>query len=185
MRLWLGERFVAVYPLLVILTAGYVVGLGQGPSTVVIYAKNRHRPWAFITLAEGVANLLLSIYLARKYGLVGVALGTAVPMLAVGLLAKPWYALRLVGISAQVYVRDALARPIVTGILFLGVCYLTSGEHIPTSIGTFAVALAWQSSLFASLAYAVGLTGSERQIVLQRCRYITGSVVRIARSYGG
>ena len=182
LSLWLGERFVESYPLLLVLTAGYVVALGQWPSRDVLYAKGRHRPLGCWTLAEGGANLLLSVYWARKYGLFGVALGTAVPMIVVAVLVQPWYVLRLMGISLREYVQEALLRPVIATGIFLAVCAIAMRGPAHASPGGFLFSLAWQGVLLTLLAYTVGLTQSERRIALQRSKYLGGLALRFART---
>ena len=52
--------------------------------------------WA---VGEAIANLTLSISLAIKFGIYGVAIGTLVPSLAVNLILWPRYVSHLVGIG--------------------------------------------------------------------------------------
>jgi O-antigen/teichoic acid export membrane protein len=182
LRLWLGERFVGSYGLLVALTIGYVPALAQWPSRNVLYAKGCHQPLGWWTLAEGAANLLLSVYWARKYGLLGVALGTTVPMLVVGLFIQPWYALRLIRIPLRQYAREALIRPLLGSGLFLAICSETTGWQGQARLGTFLLTLAWQGTLLALLCYSVVLTRAERQVALQRGRYLGGLAIRLYRT---
>ena len=48
-----------------------------------MYAINKHYYYAGATLVEGLLNLGLSIYLARDYGILGVASGTAIATLVI------------------------------------------------------------------------------------------------------
>ncbi len=182
LRLWLGEQYVGVFPLLMVLTVGYVAALAQWPSRNLVYAKGRHRPLGWWTLGEGAANLVLSIYWARKYGLMGVALGTMVPMLATAIFIQPWYVLRLVGISLQEYMREALLRPLAaTGLFILIYQVLVGGAAVQVSFSRFLLGVFCQCGLLALLGYAIGLTPLERQLALRRSKYLNGLVVRIAR----
>jgi O-antigen/teichoic acid export membrane protein len=179
--LWLGDRFLSSYPILLTLTAGYVATLAQFPSNIIVYAKGRHRPLGWWILSEGAANLLLSIYFGTKYGLLGVALGTAIPMLVTGLVVQPWYALRLVPVSVAEYFREALARPALTCALFLGLGFLAADGKIQTSVAGFILRLVWHGGFFALLAYAIGLAGAERKIISQRSKDFTQLALRMAR----
>ncbi len=166
LRLWVGDRFLSSYPLLLILTVGYLVVLAQQSCGIVIAARDRLRPMALWNVAEGIANLLLSIYWAKKYGLPGIALGTAIPMLVVSTLILPWYALHVVGLSARDYLRRALAQPAAVGVLFAGFCWLAQGSRG----GSFFYLLwtvAWQTALFSLLAWAIGLGSFERRALCE------------------
>jgi O-antigen/teichoic acid export membrane protein len=182
LQLWLGDRFLTSYPLLLVLMAGQVVALAQYPSTVLIYAKGRHRPLGWWTVAEGAANLGLSIYWAPPYGLLGVALGTTIPMLVIGLLVQPWYVLLLTGLSFRQYLKEALARPVLASTVFLALDWFWTRASLPTSIGLFILSLAWQAGLFAVLAYAFGLAPMDRQLISEHAKRLAGLAIRMART---
>jgi O-antigen/teichoic acid export membrane protein len=170
LRLWLGEHFVSSYGLLLVLTVGYVLTLAQTPSVSLMFAKGRHRLLGCWTLGEGAANLLLSVYWARQYGLVGVALGTTVPMLVTGLLIQPVYVAHLLNLPLEHYIRRAFAGPLLACGLFLVISRLVYSGQDVSSIPLFALILASQCTLFAFFAYAAGLNGGERQLAHQRWR---------------
>ena len=62
-----------------------VVITGTGsyiPKNIVTNADfAKHKFYAITSVIEGICNVVLSIILLKKYGIVGVALGTAIPML--------------------------------------------------------------------------------------------------------
>jgi len=165
LRLWVGERFVGTFPLLMVLTAGYVVTLAQYPSNVLICALNRHQALGWWTLAEGVINLFLSVHWAKSYGLVGVAMGTTIPMVFTALILQPWYVLRIVKLPAWQYVREGLLRPLTAGGVFLAACHYFLTPALTAGRTVFALTLAAQCGLFAVLAYTLGLWTGERQLV--------------------
>ena len=110
------------YNVLLVLTIGYCVVLMQSASNVFLYVRSRHKPLAAWTLAEGIANLVLSIYWARQYGILGVALGTTVPLLIVRLGIEPFYTLHVMGIKWSEYLSKSLLRPtlVTAGVLAIG-----------------------------------------------------------------
>lgn len=176
LRFWLGERFASAYLLLLVLCAGYVVAMSQWPSIHLILAMGRHRPLGLWTLGEGVANVILSILWANKYGLIGVALGTAVPMLVTGLLVQPWFVSRLTGISTRDYFQRSMLRPILATAFFLLLWTLTLSRLTPTGLGSFASSLLCQSLLLAVMMYFIGFRSQDRQMVRARCRSLAASV---------
>jgi O-antigen/teichoic acid export membrane protein len=181
-RLWVGESLLSSYPILLILLAGYVLALAQQPSADVLIVKARHRLRGWWTLAEGMANLLLSIYWARRYGLIGVALGTAVPMLVAQILIQPWYALRVVELSARRYVKDALARPAIACAIFLAFCRLVDRGFRITGVIGFVWTILWETVLLALLACTIVLTAPERQRLFAGGQKFTGFLLRVMRN---
>jgi hypothetical protein len=131
-----------------------------------------------LSLGEGIANILLSLFLARRYGLIGVAMGTAIPMLVIHLLIQPWYTLRVVGLSANAYIRDGLARPVIAGGIFFVLVTLISRSHQTAGPADFAWTILWETATFAVLAYVLVLTRPDRQRLFAGSRCVAASVMR-------
>jgi O-antigen/teichoic acid export membrane protein len=157
---WLGEPFAGVYPVLVVLSAAHAIDLGQNISMHLLYSHRRHKAMGWWTVAEGLFNLGLSIYLARRYGILGVAIGTAVPMLIVKMVLQPWYMLREAGISVRDYLWHSILPPVWVAGLTLGAA-LRWRWSAPRLSGV-AVNVLWESAVFAILFYLLALTSEER-----------------------
>jgi O-antigen/teichoic acid export membrane protein len=86
--LWMGPGFAASLPPLYVLVLAGIVMVGQGPAGTILLATGRHRLVALASLVDILLNIGLSVALVSRYGLMGVALGTALPyaVLNVGLL---------------------------------------------------------------------------------------------------
>jgi O-antigen/teichoic acid export membrane protein len=104
---------------------------------------SKHRPLVPALLAEGVLNLVLSIYLVRRIGILGVAWGTAIPSLGSALLFWPWYLRRALGIAPQRYILSAWVRPML-GIL-------------PFALATYAVERWWPAEHLITFFLQVAL----------------------------
>lgn len=160
--LWVGPKYVSSYAILVLLTVGAVASTSQSGTLQILVAKGRHRAYGIWTIGEGLANLILSVVWARQYGIVGVALGTAVPLLAVKLSLQPWYVTRVLGISLGEYFARALARPLAFGGILLAFCGVTTGFQANGSLWHLLWTASWEGILLLVLAYAVGLDRSDR-----------------------
>ena len=176
LSLWVGERFVKHYGLLMTLTLGYAVAMAQRPSTQLAYAQGRHRVLGLWMLGEGIANVLLSVYWARRYGLIGVALGTTVPMLVTGLIFQPWYVLRGIKLPVGDYVRLALLGPILSGTILVCVAKLIMFAFAGSGLGWFVCNVGLHTALFGCLAYRFGLTVADRELVWQRGKQLVTSL---------
>ncbi len=172
LRFWIGEGFSRNYNVLLVLTIGYCVVLMQSASTVFLYVRSRHKPLAAWTLAEGIANLVLSVYWARQYGILGVALGTTVPLLIVRLGIEPFYALHVMGIKWSEYLSKSLLRPtlVTAGVLAIG--SVTGLLHRAPNLLTFAGMMIALGLLFGALSYWIVLNHDERDSLRQRGQLI-------------
>ena len=119
--LWVGTDFLDAVPVLWVLAVAYSIALAQNPGISLVYALKKHHFFAGANIVEGVANVALSIYLAPRYGILGVAIGTAVPMLIIKLFVQPVYVSRIIGISLTRYWGQlAPALGIGMGIFVIG-----------------------------------------------------------------
>src|SRR5579864_2439241 len=113
-EVWVGRKYIATsYPVLVILIIPSTLMWAQAASGRVLFGISRHRTWAFVTLAEGISNLILSILLVRPYGIVGDALGTAIPLTCSMVFFMPGHLCKQLGIRLWTYLREAFVLPLV------------------------------------------------------------------------
>src|SRR5579864_545403 len=112
--LWVGGRYIAQsYPILVILLIPSTLMFAQAASSRVLYGMSKHRTWAIVALSEGIINVFLSILLVRPYGIVGDAIGTALPLAVTMIFFFPVHLCRQVKIRLRTYLVEAYALPLV------------------------------------------------------------------------
>src|SRR6202008_4912680 len=80
----------------------------QGPMVGLLYGVSKHKFYAYLNLAEGSINLILSLVLVRHFGMIGVALGTLIPMLVTKLWIQPLYVCHVAGIEFLEYLRKSV-----------------------------------------------------------------------------
>ena len=130
----MGPGYVDAYPVLIVLTVGAMFALWQAPSVSLLYATSRHRFFALFNAMEGVANLVLSIILVRRYGMIGVALGTMLPMAVIKLLIQPVYLCRVSDIPYWSYI-GRTARTIAAALCSLAIPAWISMRFVAPNYG--------------------------------------------------
>jgi len=152
-EVWVGAKYVATsYPVLVILIIPSTLMWAQAASGRVLFGIGKHKTWAYVTLVEGVCNLILSIALVRPYGIEGDAYGTAIPLACSMVLFMPGHLCRQLGIRLGTYVREAYSLPLlVTAPLVLALLVMQRW-FIPHNYGQLGVQL-----LIAGTVYGLGL----------------------------
>ncbi len=140
LRLWIGPDFsYNACPILHVLVIAAIVMLANCSTSGLALALDRHRTLAFITAAEGLANLALSLILVRRMGVLGVAVGTMIPAAATCLFFWPRYICGLLKMSTIHYIREAWLRPIIAVLPFAVVCHWADRYWVPTSLGGFVL----------------------------------------------
>jgi O-antigen/teichoic acid export membrane protein len=111
LELWVGVTYLSSYPILVILAISRSVYLAQSASTKMLVGMGKHRALAIVLLVEGLSNVTLSILLVGQLGIMGVALGTAIPLIVTSLFFLPYHVSRHVGMALRTFVGRSYLMP--------------------------------------------------------------------------
>ncbi|MGQ0644303.1 MAG: lipopolysaccharide biosynthesis protein [Elusimicrobiota bacterium] len=115
-EIWMGPEYLDAYPVLAVLVTATTLDLMQSPSVNLLYGISKHKFYTYSNSAEGLLNLVLSLALVERYGILGVAMGTAVPMALTKVFVQPVYVCRAAGIPYRKYMAHtsgALARSVL------------------------------------------------------------------------
>jgi len=113
---WMGAAYVGSYSVLVLLIIPRTLYTAQSTSIRILLGIGQHRVLAWVLLLEGGANLALSCFLARRFGTIGVAMGTAIPLICTSLLFLPSHLCRLLGIPLRTLLSKAYRLPFILAI---------------------------------------------------------------------
>ena len=143
--IWIGEEYgVRATWVLRILLIGYVFYYPQMIAHGILKGISKHKVYAYVLIAEAVANLLLSILLVSSYGIEGVALGTTIPLIIVNTVVVPVYVCRVLGLNISRYIWASYSGPFFC-FLILGILYsfFTIGveNYVDLAIYAFVVTL--------------------------------------------
>ena len=110
---WLGPQYVSSQSVLAILIVPTALYLAQATSPKILYGMARHKTLAVVLFAEGLANLILSVTLARPYGINGVALGTAIPLFCTAVFFLPIHLCKVLHVRLRDFLFDSFGYPIL------------------------------------------------------------------------
>jgi O-antigen/teichoic acid export membrane protein len=170
---WVGARYVATsYPVLLVLLIPSTLMLAQSASGRTLWGMAKHRTWAYVVLVEGLANLILSIVLVRRYGILGDALGTAIPLACSMIFFLPRHLCRLLGIPLRTYLHHAfllpamLCVPLVTTLLlmqrwFIAHNYLQLAVQLLIGSLVYGTSLLW--AFWSHRAWDVGKLAENKE----------------------
>lgn len=122
-NMWAGTNYSEAYPITLLLIVPVTIPLIQNLGIEIQRAKNMHqfRSWLYFFVAVG--NLILSVPLAKVYGGIGAATGTAISLIVGNILIMNLYYHNRVGLNMKYFWREifklikALFPPIFVGIL--------------------------------------------------------------------
>ena len=130
---WVGADFVASVPIVYVLAGVVLFRVGAATATTTLKGAGRHRLLAMSNVTIGVANLALSVGLVGALGLVGVALGTLIPLAAVSIFVIFPAACRRVGLPLSEALRGAIWPAIWPAVLMV-IFLLLTRTFVATSL---------------------------------------------------
>jgi O-antigen/teichoic acid export membrane protein len=182
---WMGARYEDAYWPSLILIAAMFCDLAQYPSVSYLQGVFKHRYLAYQTIAEGVANLGLSIYWARSYGMIGVAMGTLVPMFIAKIILQPAYVCRAAGVPlAKYYIRDFGGGIAAPALCCVGMWALVFRRMELSNLWVVCTVVALQGVICAVAAFYLVVGAQDRQSLLAKVwpkRGLAGQAATSAR----
>ncbi len=136
--LWMGPQYAAVSgTVLCILAVALIFAQANTTAFSIAFGTERHKKVARWAISEGIANLVLSVLLVRRFGIYGVAVGTLVPNLFVHLFLWPRYIGELVQIRAWQVVFGIWGPMFLCALPFAAASYAMDVHFTPRSIMAF------------------------------------------------
>lgn len=137
---WMGPQYSRTSgTVLTILASALLFSLQNTPATSIAFGVEKHKTVAIWAAGEAIANLTLSISLARIFGLYGVAIGTLVPSLAVNLILWPRYVSQLVGISCREVFLKVWGPVFLCAVPFAAISYAVNAFFPARNMAMFIV----------------------------------------------
>jgi O-antigen/teichoic acid export membrane protein len=134
-RIWMGARYVPhSYPVLVVMIIPFALMLSQAASTRILFGLGKHQVMAAITVVEGIANLILSIALVPSLGIVGDALGTAIPLSFTCIVFLPRHLKKQIGVPVGTFLREAYTLPILLTLPLVAALWLANRYFYPRNL---------------------------------------------------
>ncbi len=152
-EVWMGKKYVATsYPVLVIMILCSTLWWAQGASGRILFGMSKHGTWAIVTMVEGISNLILSIILVRPYGIIGDALGTAIPLTCSVVFFMPRHLCKKLDVPITTYLRESYRLPLLLCVPLTAVLLLMHRWFVPHNYKGLGLQL-----LIAVAVYGLGL----------------------------
>jgi O-antigen/teichoic acid export membrane protein len=159
---WIGESS----KILLLLLPAYFVALLSGPASALLMGRGKLRGLTVLTVVEAAVNLGLSIALIFPFGIYGVALGTAIPLVFFRGIVFPYLLWKEIGFTPREYAQmhaPAIAVGLVLLVVVGGIAW------VPVHTWPRLVALGL-GVLVAFLALSVVLVPDARAWFAQKLR---------------
>ena len=164
---WMGPRYAVECS--VLLTIMFTTQLIKSPQLIsysILLGTSNHQKFAMYNFGFSVANLILSILLVQKFGLIGVACATAITQILFYVVVTPILTSRVINFSLLDYVKKTYWRIVPASLVLFAVLTYFAKAHPPTGY----LALIGQgligAVIYLAVAYWTLLDTGERQIAM-------------------
>jgi O-antigen/teichoic acid export membrane protein len=169
-RGWLGGQAEAVagaIPVIQILAFAVVIRVGNATGNTLLKGAGEHRLVAWVNLGTGLVNAVLSIALIGRFGLVGVAWGTLIPIAFSAFFILYPAACRRVGVPLGQIVAQAIWPALWPAAVMAGLLALTRSISSGTLLAV-AIQGAGGGLLYLALFFGVAISRRDRAYYIAR-----------------
>lgn len=168
---WVGPNFEGSVNVIYVLSIVVALRVGNATSTVILKGAGLHKLLAFSNLSMAVSNLVLSVVLVRWYGLIGVAIGTLIPMVVFSLFVVFPAACRRVELSRWTVFRESIWPALWPGIVMAGFVLVTRGRAAG-SLSLLLVQAMLAALIYAALFLRFAISRTERDWYFNKVREV-------------
>jgi O-antigen/teichoic acid export membrane protein len=149
---WVGPRYLSCYFVLLVLILPRSLYLAQSASIRILLGMGQHRVLASVLLLEGAGNLLLSLLLVKPLGILGVALGTSIPLICTSVLFLPRHLCRVLDMPVRRFLSRAYFLPLILCVPMAAALWIVRAPFPIHTIGGLALQIS-----VGGAVYGIGL----------------------------
>jgi len=167
--LFVGRAFEQAYWVALLPMIPFIFVLAQTSTNSVLQAMNKHKARSLLLLISAMLNILFSIVLVKKIGMIGASIGTATTLFIGELILVNIYLVRVIGLDMIKFYRVILLSnvPIIAISLFFsfGVLNLINSSWMGLILGCCLTGL-----IYTLLTYTLVLTKYEKKMCINTIR---------------
>lgn len=164
LRLWAGSGYEEAYGVALLLIVPVTVPLIQNLGIEIQRAKNRHHVRSVVYTCLAAGNVVLSIFLIRRWGCTGAAAGTAIAVIAGNILFMNWYYQKRIGLDMAFFWKEILGF-VPSWILtcLFGFAFVSCVEI--NGWGMLLCAVILYTAVYGAVMWRFGMNVYEKQLV--------------------
>ncbi|MDQ3702510.1 MAG: oligosaccharide flippase family protein [Chloroflexota bacterium] len=169
--LWIGDIGDAAGELLIALAFAYGWNFVGHAAGLVLLGIARHRLLGVMAIISATTNVVLSVILVQRFGVIGVAFGTIMVMGVTDMIILPRYICRLVALPLAVY-GSMIVRAVLCFLASLGVG-LMAGQASRGPLGTLGASvlqIVASGPLFVVACWLAIFSPQERALLMGAAR---------------
>jgi O-antigen/teichoic acid export membrane protein len=166
--LWMGPEFMnSAAEVLLVLGLLQIVSAPHYVVSSVMYGMSQHHAIGYLRIGEAAVKLTLSIFLVQKYGIVGAAIGTAIPHAILTMLLLPSLICGKLEMSVSRYFVGIYGKLSLATVPFVAGALLMKQYWPAGNLLVFFMQIGLLCCIYAASVFALALDKEERNMILK------------------
>ena len=176
-EMWVGKKYMQSYYVTLLLIIPACVPLIQNTGLSIMQAKNKYRFKTITTSIMSIFNLIISIYLAKKWGPVGAALGTCIAIVTCNIIIINIYYLKKLNLNIIRFWKSIIRQTIPFVIPITLIYIIEKIINLSGAIG-FIIYGTIYVAIYCVVAYKLSFNKYEKELVTNVIKKIKKIKVR-------
>ena len=183
-EVYVGKQYSDYSYLFLLLAGASILSVTQANASIVPHALNKMGLVSLVSLGTAVANILLSMYfvISLKWGLMGIAAGTAIVTAISRTIWSPWYTSHLLKIPWRRYFWNANIKPLVNCIPVLCVMLIFYNIKFSNTLTHLIVSFTVCGVVHLLIAILCGIAREDRKKVFEMLRRVRYRISNLGRN---
>lgn len=168
-KLWLGSDYMDVVPYTLVFVSYFFVVIITTVPTNVLMGQGLIKFFSIMAVLNGIINFILSIFLVKSLGVMGVIIGTSLPSIILPLYSLI-YIFRNVHLNKLSFFKQSVLAPYMINLVFYYAVFMIHEmflyEYITTYISLITSAVLF-GSLYFILVYQFLINENEKDIIIK------------------
>ncbi|MDO6425535.1 oligosaccharide flippase family protein [Thalassotalea sp. 1_MG-2023] len=160
-ELFVGKGFENAYWITLISLVPLIFVLSQSSSNAILQAMNKHKVRSILLLSTAILNIMLSVFLVQKIGMIGAAIGTAITLIIGEVILVNIYLIWSVKLDMVRFYKTIFIRVIPVIVISLLITMVVR-DYIPATWLGLILGCSFSAFIYMILAVVISLTVEER-----------------------
>ena len=148
---------------ILLLVSMYILVMFRSTTVQILLMSNEHKSLTRVAVIECIANLILSVLLIRRIGIIGVAIGTLIPNLFFAFAYNIPAACKFAHLKQWDFIKESLLKTLWIGTLTLILAIGLYAWHYPGNLYLLAIYSIIVCVFYLVMYYFFGVHGWERK----------------------
>ena len=170
--LWLGESYIQAYTTSLLVIIPSMIAATYDAGLFIMWAKNKHKIKSIVSLAISVLNIILTVVLVGRIGIIGAAIGTSFAYIAGYVIFNTIYFHKFLHLDMFRFTKQVLSKlwiPMLIATLFSSIL----SQQGELSLMLFLIKVSLIIIVYLGSLWIFGLNEKERMMVMSILRINT------------